>query len=121
MGSRPTQPHRLLPLAVALHVLLLVLSACNGDSADSPTPTCSPTASLRLPTSPTPTPSIKCADVNGDGVVTVKDILKIVLRFGARSGGARYQPKYDLNNDGVINLIDVMLAIDQLGTRCRQG
>lgn len=71
--------------------------------------------------SPTPTPSVKCADVDGDGVVRGKDIAQIALRLGARRGGVRYQPKYDLNSDGVVNLIDVMLAIRQLGTRCRQA
>ena len=65
-------------------------------------------------------PSVKCADVDGDGVVRGKDIAQIALRLGARRGGVRYQPKYDLNSDGVVNLADLLLAIRQLGTRCRQ-
>jgi len=79
------------------------------------------TPSVTPTPSPTPTPpSVKCADVTGDGKVTAADIVQILLHLGARRGDWRYQAKYDLDSDGVVNLTDVFLAIRQLGTRCRQ-
>jgi len=88
----------------------------------TPAPTPAPTPTRTPTTTPTrtPTPSVKCADVNGDGKVTATDIVQIALHLGAREGSWRYQPKYDLNSDGVVNLTDVILAMGQLGTRCRQ-
>ena len=62
-----------------------------------------------------------CADVNGDGGVSVNDILEISQRNGAEASkypASGYDPKYDLNNDGKIDTADVSVAQGQYGKQC---
>jgi hypothetical protein len=59
-----------------------------------------------------------CADVTGDGQVTIGDALQVVFRIGARLGSARYSVLYDLNRDGVINFTDVVTVAAQIGQGC---
>jgi len=54
-----------------------------------------------------------CADVNGDGRVTPRDVSAIAAHIIGR-----YQAKFDLNHDGRVNMEDVKIAIRQLGRRC---
>jgi len=76
------------------------------------TPTNTPT---RTPT-PTATPRSACVgDVNGDGVVDVRDIVGVATHMGSRAGGRRYDPRYDLNGDGRINVIDLMMVVRHRG------
>ena len=71
------------------------------------TPTATPTAG------PTPPPS-GCADLDGDGRVTVRDVLAegIAVLFG------RNNPRYDINNDGRVNLVDLLIVIMHVGRPC---
>jgi hypothetical protein len=55
-----------------------------------------------------------CADVTGDGRVTLRDLGAIALRIALR----RYDPRFDLNGDGVVNRADFLIALRQLGTTC---
>ena len=70
------------------------------------------------PPTPTPTatatpPAFKCADVNGDGRVDLRDVGQVLVHVFRR-----YDARYDLNNDHRVNLIDVIIAIFELGRRC---
>jgi hypothetical protein len=56
--------------------------------------------------------------VNGDGKVTVWDVVLIALKIGKKQGQWGYHPKYDLNSDGRIGFADLVIAIHQLGRRC---
>ena len=55
-----------------------------------------------------------CADVTGDGRVTLRDLAAIALRIALR----RYDARFDLNGDGVINRLDFGIALRQLGSAC---
>jgi hypothetical protein len=61
---------------------------------------------------PTPQPGA-CADVNGDGRVTPRDVTSIAAHvFG------RYRAQFDLNHDHRVNQEDIRIAIRRLGHRC---
>lgn len=81
----------------------------------TPTPTRTPT---RRPT-PTPTTAAGtsgCADFNGDGVVSMRDVWDVLV--GTLQ--TRYVRAYDLNFDGRVNLRDLIIAVTQLGRRCSE-
>ena len=71
----------------------------------TPTPT-------RTPTPTAPPPAAVCADVTGNGLVNIFDILAIALRLGSANA------KYDLDGNGRVTVFDVLLAASQLGTHC---
>jgi Ca2+-binding EF-hand superfamily protein len=56
--------------------------------------------------------------VNGDGKVTVKDLVLVALHLGKKQGQWGYHPKYDVNGDGKIGLADLFIVLHQLGRRC---
>jgi hypothetical protein len=69
----------------------------------------------RPPTqTPTPVPTTACADMDGDGSVTMRDIRDLIRHLGKK----RFDPRYDLDGDGRITGSDVVMAIGQLGRRC---
>lgn len=82
---------------------------------NTPVPTDTPTPSATLTPLATPTTPTACADVNGDGRVTIQDVLLVVQHMGPR----RYDPRYDLNHDGRIDRADLMLVARQFGRSCR--
>lgn len=79
------------------------------------TPTATATPPPTLTPVATPTTPTACADVNGDGQVTIQDVLLVAQHMGAR----RYDPRYDLNHDGTINALDLLLVARQFGRACR--
>jgi len=54
---------------------------------------------------------IKSPDVNGDGIVNMRDITEIILDFNAKEGDGRYRPQCDIDGDGIVNMRDVVIAI----------
>jgi hypothetical protein len=92
---------------------------------DAPTATPTPTASAtptRTPSatrtpSPTasPRPAALCADVDGNRIVTVRDILTIARQLLRK----RFDARYDINRDGRVTVVDLKLAVRQLGKRCK--
>jgi hypothetical protein len=64
------------------------------------------------------TPRPPCADVNGDGKVTVADAVLVARHMGKKQGQSGYQRKYDLNRDRRVNLTDLHIVLRQLGRRC---
>jgi|CXWL01.1.fsa_nt_gi hypothetical protein len=63
---------------------------------------------------PTRRPSNRCADVNGDGKVSIRDVKLIANAVLRRDKNAQF----DVNGDGRVSLRDVVRAISQLGRRC---
>jgi hypothetical protein len=91
----------------------------NEEAPATPTPTAtstlSPTATPTLtPPTATPRPAAPCADVDGNGKVNIKDLVRIARHIPRK----RFDARYDVNGDGRINIVDVLIAFHQLGTRC---
>jgi PKD repeat protein len=45
-------------------------------------------------------------DVNGDGIINLKDVYEVALAFGSSPGYPNWNPLCDFNQDGVVNLKD---------------
>jgi Ca2+-binding EF-hand superfamily protein len=64
---------------------------------------------------PTSTPTLlQCADVTGDGYVTLADLIRVIEHMGRH----RYSPRYDINGDGKVTGQDLFIVARQLGKRC---
>ncbi len=98
-------------------------------ATDAPTSTATPTqtptaAATRSDPTNTPPPSSKktpgadrppCLTPGGK----VSLVVGILRRLGARSGGPRYQDKFDLNHDGIVDWADLTLVIN--AATCPRG
>jgi len=56
-------------------------------------------------------------DINGDGVVDMKDVGAVARAFGESPGRPRWDPALDINGDGVIDLMDLALIARDFGKR----
>jgi murein tripeptide amidase MpaA len=54
-------------------------------------------------------------DLNGDGVINMKDILIAAAAFGSRNGEVRWNPKADMNRDDKIDLFDFVIIAKDSG------
>jgi len=54
-------------------------------------------------------------DVNGDGVVDIKDLAIVAAAFGSYPGHGRWNPKADVNGDGEVNISDVVAVCLKFG------
>ena len=54
-------------------------------------------------------------DVNGDGKVTITDIVIIALAFGSKPGDPNWNPNADLNGDGKVTITDIVIAALHFG------
>ena len=52
-------------------------------------------------------------DMDGDGVVTVSDVLNVLSEFGCTAKCAM-----DINGDGATNVTDVLAVLSAFGTAC---
>ncbi|MBI1802367.1 MAG: hypothetical protein HYR71_12145 [Chloroflexi bacterium] len=57
-------------------------------------------------------------DVSGDGHIDIVDVQTVAGRYGAVTGGASYDPRYDLNGDGTIDIVDVQTVAGRYGQAC---
>ena len=57
----------------------------------------------------------RCADVDYDGRVTYRDVLRILI-----ANFQRYNALFDIDGNGRVNIADVYAAIQQFGRRCRR-
>lgn len=53
--------------------------------------------------------SSKSTDLNGDGIVDMKDIGEAAQAFGTQEGDRRWNPDADINGDGRVDLIDMAM------------
>lgn len=91
-----------------------------GDGTPAPTLTLTPVpteTATPTPTAPpvTPTPA-RCADVTGDGRVTIADLVAVAQHLSRGRAGAEL--KYDVDGDGRVGLKDLRAVSLQLGRRC---
>lgn len=54
-------------------------------------------------------------DINGDGIVDLKDLVLVAKAFGSRPGSAKYDPRCDLNGNGVVDLTDLVTVAFHFG------
>ena len=59
-----------------------------------------------------PVPQTLPEDVNNDGVVDIRDLVRVSNRFGESGGTAIPE---DVNNDGVVNIRDLVRVANQIG------
>jgi len=49
-------------------------------------------------------------DINGDGVVNIKDMVIVGAAFGSKPGDPNWDPCADINNDGYVNILDAIIV-----------
>ena len=54
-------------------------------------------------------------NVNGDGIVDMKDITMILRAYGSTPGQPKYNPNCDVNCDGIVDMKDVTIALRNYG------
>ncbi|MFQ6059591.1 MAG: poly-beta-1,6-N-acetyl-D-glucosamine N-deacetylase PgaB, partial [Anaerolineae bacterium] len=57
-------------------------------------------------------------DLDGDGEVTVADIMQVASRWRCRCTDACYDPRYDMDGDCDIDIVDIMLVAAHWGDTC---
>jgi len=55
-------------------------------------------------------------DVNGDGIVDIRDLSAAATAFGATPDDPRWNPGADLNSDGLVNVIDLVIVMMNFGS-----
>ena len=88
-------------------------STATPTSTSTPLPTATSTATATATSTSTPS-AVACADVTGDGSVTIGDFVAVAEHMGRH----RYDPRYDVNHDGRITVDDLLLVLGQLGRSC---
>jgi hypothetical protein len=56
-------------------------------------------------------------DVNGDGVVDMRDVQLVFLAYSATPGDPKWNATADLHPDGIINMVDMWVVMIHLGER----
>jgi hypothetical protein len=57
----------------------------------------------------------KMGDINGDGIIDMKDMDLFKVAFGSTPGSPNWNPACDLNGDGRVDLRDVAKAAGNYG------
>ena len=70
---------------------------------------------LLIPTLPCLTCSPETFDVNGDGIVSISDVVIVALAFGSQPSDPNWNPIADLNSDGKVNIIDLVIVGSNFG------
>jgi hypothetical protein len=60
----------------------------------------------------------KCGDMDGDGAVSIGDVLQIVARIGQTPAHPQWLPKYDLDDTATITIGDALYALAMVGQLC---
>jgi uncharacterized protein YkwD len=88
-------------------------SYSDGYSATAPTSTPSPATSTPVPTQTSQPPaSLPCADLTGDGWVSIYDIVYVVERYLSNDTTA------DLDGNGIVGLADIIGVLGQYYEHC---
>jgi parallel beta-helix repeat protein len=54
-------------------------------------------------------------DLDGDGVISIIDIVTVALAFGSRPGDPHWNPYADINQDGVVDIQDIVILAIHFG------
>lgn len=57
-------------------------------------------------------------DFDCNCVIDIRDVMAVVLRWGAKEGDPDYAPEFDLDSDGDIDIVDVQIEASLWGRRC---
>lgn len=57
-------------------------------------------------------------DINGDGVISITDVVITALAFGSRPGDPNWNPDADLRPDNIIDIIDFVIIGVNFGKTC---
>ncbi|MFN0138419.1 MAG: SUMF1/EgtB/PvdO family nonheme iron enzyme [Phycisphaerae bacterium] len=57
-------------------------------------------------------------DINGDGVINLTDLARLLAAFGTSAGDPLYSRAADLNGDGRVDLSDLAALLARFGTPC---
>jgi hypothetical protein len=63
----------------------------------------------------------RCADVSGNGAVSLQDVGQVLAKVGTTGGpppSSGWDPKFDLNQNNAVTLSDVGYALAQVGQSC---
>lgn len=83
--------------------------------------TATPTRTATVTPTATATAEDACpADLNGDGLVDLADILLAAAGWGLAQGQPGFDPALDLNHDGVVNVVDVQLVAARFNLTCAE-
>ena len=55
------------------------------------------------------------SDVNGDGIVDIRDLALVASLYGTSEGHSRYNPEADLNENGKIEIYDIAMVARDFG------
>lgn len=55
------------------------------------------------------------SDVNGDGIVDIRDLALVASLYGTSEGHSRYNPEVDLNENGKIEIYDIAMVARDFG------
>ncbi|MDH5376142.1 MAG: dockerin type I domain-containing protein [Candidatus Bathyarchaeota archaeon] len=64
---------------------------------------------------PNPPDTPHSSDVNGDGVVDIRDLAIVASVYGTLEGYPRYRPEADLNENGEIEIRDIAIVAQDFG------
>lgn len=90
----------------AVDGLVIVVANEGGDDSDDPPPKGDP--------DPADPPSV---DVNGDGVVNIRDLALVALAYGTVNGDYKYNAKVDFNLDGIVDIRDITVVAQNYGQK----
>jgi thermitase len=57
-------------------------------------------------------------DVNGDGKVSITDVILCINAFGSTPSLPGWDPNADVNGDGKVNIVDIVLTLKNFGKTC---
>jgi len=81
----------------------------SSDVCDPPDPPADP------PDPPADPPDPPNPDLNGDGIVNVKDLVIVAMAYGTSTGEARFDASADLNQDDSVNIADLYIIGQDFG------
>jgi PKD repeat protein len=56
-------------------------------------------------------------DVDGDGRVTMTDIIIVVAAFGSTTGKPNWDPRADIDKNGKVDMTDIMIVVSNFGKK----